>query len=431
MYYPRSLKDVWLKASRQFPVLLLTGPRQVGKTTFLRHICPAGRSYITLDDPSTRALANEDPGLFMKRFSPPLLIDEIQYAPNLMPYIKMMVDTSGKEGLFWLTGSQQFVMMKGISETLAGRVAILNLLGFSQREKSRSNIDIEPFIPEEKQLAARLDWAEKPNLGQIYKNIWLGSFPALIAGTVKNRKLYREKRRILAAAIVAAAARNKNRNLYYSSYLQTYLQRDVRDLTQVGDEISFLKFIRACAARTGQLLNLADLARDADISIPTAKKWLSILRASFQVFLLQPYHSNITKRLIRTPKLYFLDTGLCSYLTEWTSPAALEAGAMSGAIFETYVFTEILKSYWHRGLEPAIYYYHDKDKKEIDFIIERNQKLYPIEVKKSTTPKKDWVSHFSALQKLKRKISSGAVICMTEKVLPIDGKNDAVPVTIL
>jgi predicted AAA+ superfamily ATPase len=407
MYYSRSLKDIWLKASRQFPVLLLTGPRQVGKTTFLKHICPAGRSYITLDDPPTRALANEDPGLFMKRFTGQLLIDEIQYAPNLMPYIKMAVDSSGKKGQFWLTGSQQFLMMKGISETLAGRVAILNLLGFSQRERERSNLDIEPFVPEKKILSARLAWAKKPNLKQIYKNIWLGSFPALIAGAAKNR------------------------NLYYSSYLQTYLQRDVRDLTQVGDETTFLKFVRACAARTGQLLNLADLARDTDISIPTAKNWLSILRASFQVFLLQPYHSNITKRLVKTPKLYFLDTGLCSYLTEWTSPAALEAGAMSGAIFETFIFAEILKSYWHRGIEPAIYYYRDKDKKEIDFIVEKNEKMYPIEAKKGTMPKKDWVGQFSVLSRFKKEIGNGIVICMIEKSLPIDDKNDAVPVTIL
>ncbi len=407
MYYSRQLKDVWLKASRQFGVLLLTGPRQAGKTTFLKHICPTNRTYITLDDPPTRALAREDGGLFMKRFSPPLLIDEIQYAPSLMPYIKMAVDSSSKKGRFWLTGSQQFLMMKGISETLAGRVAILNILGFSQRERERSNLDIEPLIPEKKILAARLSYAKKPDLKQIYKNIWLGSFPALIAGSAKNRELY------------------------YSSYLQTYLQRDVRDLTQVGDETAFLKFIRACAARTGQLLNLADLAKDTDISIPTAKKWLSILRASFQIFLLQPYYSNITQRLIKTPKLYFLDTGLCSYLAEWTSPQALEAGAMSGAIFETYVFTEILKSYWYKGLEPTIYYYRDKDKKEIDFVIEKNQRLYPIEVKKGTIPKKDWIGHFSVLSRFKREIGNGIVICMTETALPIDDKNDAVPITIL
>lgn len=405
MYYNRSLKDVWLEAGDQFPVLLLTGPRQVGKTTFLRHICESHRTYVTLDDPTIRALANDDPGLFLKRFEPPLLIDEIQYAPGLMPYLKMIADSSGQTGLVWLTGSQQFLMMKGISETLAGRVAILNLLGFSERERAGSHLDIEPFLPEETNLAIRRQYALPPNLKAVYEKIWMGSFPALIAGTAKNR------------------------DLYYSSYLQTYLQRDVRDLTQVGDEGGFLKFVRACAARTGQLMNLADLARDADISIPTAKKWLSILQASFLVSLLQPYHSNVTKRLIKTPKLYFLDTGLCSYLAEWASPEALEAGAMSGAIFETYVFTEILKSYWFRGRQPLIYYYRDKDKKEIDFVLEQNQTLYPIEVKKNTNPKKSWAHPFSVLNKMKKKVGPGAVICMTDHDLPLDENTTALPVT--
>jgi predicted AAA+ superfamily ATPase len=407
MYYLRSLTDVWLDASQQFPVLLLTGPRQVGKTTFLKHICEKDRTYITLDDPPTRSLANEDPGLFMKRFEPPLLIDEIQYAPRLMPYIKMTVDSINKTGLFWLTGSQQFLMMKGISETLAGRVAIINLLGFSERERNRSSLDVGPFIPDEKVINKRLTHAKKPSLKRVYNNIWQGSFPALIAGAARNR------------------------DLYYSSYLQTYLQRDVRDLAQVGDELSFLKFIRACAARTGQLLNLADIARDTDISIPTAKKWLSILQASFQVYLLHPYSSNITKRLIKTPKLYFLDTGLCSYLTEWGSPETLEAGAMSGSIFETYVFIEILKGFWHRGLQPTIYYYRDKDKKEVDFVIEKNQTLYPIEAKKSTNPKKQWAGSFAVLQKLKKEIGHGVVICMVENMLPIDESCSAVPITVL
>lgn len=407
MYYPRTLNDVWLDASKQFPALLLTGARQVGKTTFLQHLCEDSRTYITLDDPASRSLANEDPALFMKRFEPPVLIDEIQYAPNLMPFIKMAVDRSKKTGLFWLTGSQQFLMMKGISETLAGRVAILNLLGFSGRERYRSNLDIKPFIPERQMPASRAPYVKKANLKRIYKDIWTGSFPALIAGPARNKELY------------------------YSSYLQTYLQRDVRNLTQVGDEISFLKFVRACAARTGQLLNLSDIAKDTDISIPTAKNWLSILQASFQVYLLQPYHSNITKRLIKTPKLYFLDTGLCSYLTEWASPETLESGAMSGAIFETYVLGELLKSYWHKGVKPVLYYYRDKDKKEIDFLMEQNQKLYPIEVKKAGMPKKDWVKSFSALQKLKKDIGNGVVVSMVESTFPIDDNNDAVPITIL
>jgi hypothetical protein len=407
MYYSRSLEDILLEASEEFGVLLLTGPRQVGKTTLLQHVCKRGRTYITLDDPPIRSLANEDPKLFMSRFEPPVLIDEIQYAPGLLPYIKMAVDSANKKGLFWLTGSQQFLMMKGISETLAGRVAILNLLGFSACERRRSNIDATPFLADKDGLDQRLALARKPNLKRIYKDIWLGSFPALIAGAAKNRELY------------------------YSSYIQTYLQRDVRDLTQVGDEISFLKFIRACAARTGQLLNLTDISRDVDISIPTAKKWLSILQASFQIFLLQPYHSNVTKRLVKTPKMYFLDTGLCSYLTEWASPETLEAGAMNGAIFETYVFVEILKSYWHRGARPSIYYYRDKDAKEVDFLIERDQKLFPVEAKKASTPRKDWLSSFKALRKLKKDISSGFVICMVDQWTPLDPKNNAVPVTVL
>ncbi|OQY05707.1 MAG: ATPase [Planctomycetales bacterium 4572_13] len=407
VYYQRTLKNVWLDASGQFPVLLLTGPRQVGKTTFLRHSCDESRRYVTLDDPATRSLANDDPELFMKRYESPLLIDEIQYAPNLMSYIKMAVDASNKPGEYWLTGSQQFTMMKGITETLAGRIGILNMLGFSERERTQTQLNAPPFLPERQPLKKRLAFAKKPVLKSVFKKIWQGNFPALIAGEAKNR------------------------DLYYSSYLQTYLLRDVRDLTQVGNERTFLKFIRACAARTGHLLNLSDIANDTDVSVPTAKKWLSILQASFQVVLLQPYHSNITKRLVKTPKLFFLDTGLCSYLTEWATPETLEAGAMAGAVFETYVFTEILKSYWHQGFQPLIYYYRDKDKKEIDLIIEQNQTLYPIEIKKGGSPKKEWIRHLSVLSKFNRKIGDGIVICMTSEATPLDNKNTALPVTVL
>jgi len=407
MYYERSLTDVWLAANKQFPVLLLTGPRQVGKTTFLQHTCEKGRTYVTLDDPDARTLANEDPALFLNRFEPPLLIDEIQYAPQLLPHIKMAVDRNNKTGQFWLTGSQHFLMMKDVSESLAGRVAILNMLGFSRAEQRREVVDLPPFLPEHRNLKPRLEQATRPNLKQVYKTIWQGSFPALIAGAAKNR------------------------DLYYSAYMQTYLQRDVRDLAQVGNEMAFAKFVRACAARTGQLLNLSDLAKDVDISVPTAKHWLSVLQASFQVFLLQPYHSNLTKRLIKTPKLYFIDTGLCTYLTGWSDPVTLEAGAMSGAIFETYVFSEILKSYWHRGFEPSIYFYRDKDGREIDFLLEQNQTLYPIEVKKSATVQRPWIKAFGALDRLKCNLGPGVILCMTSQPLPLDKQVQAMPVTVL
>ena len=407
MYYPRTMNDCWLEAAEQFPVLLLTGPRQVGKTTFLQHICEKSRRYVTLDDPTLRTLAAEDPALFLQRFEPPVLIDEIQYAPQLLPHIKMMADSTRKPGLFWLTGSQQFQMMKGVSETLAGRVGILNLLGFSNRERFKLDLEVEPFLPTQDRISQRESSAKQLNLKQLYKTIWTGSYPALVAGPAKNR------------------------DLFYSSYVQTYLQRDVKDLAQVGNEASFLRFIKACAARTGQLLNNSELARDADVSVNTAKSWLSILQASYQVALLQPYHSNVTKRLVKRPKLYFIDTGLCAYLTEWTSPETLEAGAMSGAILETYVFAEILKSWWHRGLEPRLYYYRDRDGREIDFLFFQDQKLYPVEVKKSASPGSDSIKAFATLEQSGAKVGQGAVVCLCKEPLPLKKDVQVLPVGLL
>ncbi|MBN2210643.1 MAG: ATP-binding protein [Sedimentisphaerales bacterium] len=404
MYYLRAIKDSWLAASKQFPVLLLTGPRQVGKTTFLQHICEKERHYVSLDDPTIQTLAHDDPALFFQRFTPPLLIDEIQYAPQLLPYIKMMADAKHKPGQFWLTGSQQFHMMKGVSETLAGRVAIMNMLGFSNRERHQLALNVPPFMPLGVDILEREKTAAVTALKSIYEDIWLGSFPALAAGIVTDR------------------------DLFYSSYLQTYLQRDVKDLTQVGSERTFLRFLRACAAHTGQLLNVSELARDTDISINTAKQWLSILQTSFQIYLLQPYHTNVTKRLIKTPKLYFLDTGLCAYLTEWASPQTLEAGAMSGAILESYVFSEILKTWWHQGKRPRMYYYRDKDKREIDFLFEQDMTLYPVEVKKSASPRPDWIKSFSALDRLGPKIGDGGVICLCPQTLPLTPTTTAIPV---
>jgi len=407
MYLDRGMKDFWTEAEKQFPVLLLTGPRQVGKTTLLQHIRGSERKYVTLDDPSIRTLAIEDPALFLQRFEPPVLIDEIQYAPQLLPLIKMAVDDAGRCGMFWLTGSQQFQMMKGISETLAGRVAILNLLGFSGRERRRLRLNVPPFLPTHKAIKQREESAGNSDLKSVYKDIWLGSFPSLTAGPVKDR------------------------DLFYSSYLQTYLQRDVKDLAQVGSETAFVRFIKTCAARTGQMLNLTDLARDVDIAVNTAKNWLSILQASFQVYILHPYFTNLTKRLVKTPKLYFLDTGLCAYLTEWSSPETLAAGAMSGAILETHVLCEFLKSWWHRGKSPQLFYYRDREGNEIDFLFLRDQVIYPVEVKKSASPKPQWAQPFQALSRLKHQVGEGAVLCLAKQTVPLTANVDAVPVGVI
>jgi len=407
MYYPRTMNECWLKASEQFPVALLTGPRQVGKTTLLQRLCESRRKYVTLDDPGLRALAQEDPGLFLERFEPPVLIDEIQYAPALLPLIKMAVDARRKTGLFWLTGSQQFQMMKGVSETLAGRVAIMNLLGFSGRERRRLPLDVAPFLPTRECLKRRQASAAATGLKKAYRDIWLGSFPAMIAGPAKDR------------------------DLFYSSYLQTYLSRDVKDLAQVGNEAAFLRFLKACAARTAQMLNLTELARDADVSVNTAKNWLSILQASLQVRLLQPYHTSAAKRLVKTPKLYFLDTGLCAYLTEWSTAATLEAGAMSGAILETHVFAEMIKSWWHRGVTPPLYYYRDKEGKEIDLLFVQDQSLYPVEVRKSASPRREWAQAFSVLDRFKQGWASGGVVCLCPEMFPLSQKVAAIPLGII
>ena len=407
MYTERTLKNFVLKSSSQLPVLLVTGARQVGKTTFLHHISEKQRVYVSLDDPIIKSLAKEDPALFMQRFLPPVLIDEIQYAPELLPYIKMAVDKKRKPGMFWLTGSQQFQLMKGVSESLAGRIGIINLLGFSRQEALGQGDKSLPFLPLPKEIQSRVKQRATISLKQLFKIIWRGSFPAI------------------------ALSEDLDHDLFCGSYIQTYLQRDVRDLARVGDEMAFLRFLRASAARTGQLLNLSELARDADVTPNTAKTWLSILQASGLVYLLEPYHTNITKRLVKTPKLYFLDTGLCAYLTEWSSPETLEAGAMSGAILETWVIAEILKSYWHNGRKAPFYFYRDKDKKEIDLLIIQDGTIYPVEIKKSASPQKADIRHFSTLEKLKMPIGPGGVICLSEHSIPLTESVFSIPLPAL
>jgi hypothetical protein len=400
MYIARAMEGTVRQISATFPVLLVTGPRQVGKTTMLQALCEETRRYVTLDDPLLRELAVADPALFLQRFEPPALIDEIQYAPELLPHIKMRVDQHRRSGDFWLTGSQMFHLMKGASESLAGRVGIVNLLGLSNSEISgRTSV---PFTGNPPDLTERAKTAEPLSLSRLFKLIFRGGMPALYANDVST-------------------------DIFFSSYLQTYLQRDVRDLAQVGNELSFVRFLSSVAARTGQLVNYADMARDAGISPPTAKQWLSILVSSGIVCLVEPYFNNVLKRTIKAPKLYVLDTGLCAYLTKWTTPETLEAGAMSGAFFETWVVAEILKSYLNAGKRPPLYYYRDRDKREIDLVLNVDDRLYPVEIKLSSNPGRQSVRSFKALADSGLSVGPGSVICLTNDLLPVDRQNWYVP----
>lgn len=407
MYTPRTLEAYLKKADRQVPVLLVTGARQVGKTTLLRHASTRRRTYVTLDDPLVLRLAREDPALFLQRFPPPVFIDEIQYAPALLPHIKMAVDKTRKPGMFWLTGSQQFHLMKGVSESLAGRVGVVRLLGLSRRELLRQPAESRPFLPRPDRIHKLHATGGRLGLKALFELIWRGSFPAI------------------------ALNKKTDWQLFYGSYVQTYLQRDIRDLARVGDEMAFLRFLRAAGARTGQLLNLSDLARDADVAPNTAKHWLSILQASGILYLLESYHTNLTKRLVKAAKLYFLDTGLCAYLTGWSTAESLEAGAMSGAMLESWAVAELLKGYWHNGLDAPFYYYRDKDKKEIDLLIMQDGVAYPLEIKKSAAPSRNDVRHFQALERLKPAIGPGGLVCLTQDVLPLTTVTNTIPVAVL
>jgi predicted AAA+ superfamily ATPase len=416
MYITRTIENAAKSISETYPVLLVTGPRQVGKTTLLQKLALTERKYVTLDNPTFREIANNEPELFLQRFSPPVIIDEIQYATGLLEYIKIYVDTHKNCGDFWLTGSQTFHMMKKVSETLAGRVSILRMIGLSNSEINGYNMST--FEVDPNMLIGRLDTAKKMIMPEIFERIYKGSMP----------RLYEMPR--------------TEREGYYESYLETYISRDIKDLTQVADELSFFRFIGIVAARTATNVNFDALANETGITAPTAKQWLSILVSSGLVLLVEPYFNNALKRVIKAPRMYFLDTGLCAYLTRWNSPEALEAGAMSGEFFETWVVSEIYKSYINNGKRPPLYFYRDSNKKEIDVIIHQNNTVYPIEIKKSAAPK-DAVKNFSVLKPiekepteedrfrgaahLKTNIGTGAVICLSSDILPIDNKNWYIP----
>ena len=399
-YIKRLAENVIKKQEKMFKSILITGARQVGKTTMLKNIKP-DINYITLDDMLLNQSAVEEPELFLKANKPPIIIDEIQYAPNLLRYIKMEVDSTDKKAIFYLTGSQQFDLMKNVSESLAGRIGIVNLLGLSLREIKRIDFN-EPFLPTEEYLNKRKKYEKEIPYDEIWNIIHKGAMPAL----------YRDESDV---------------DMFYAMYVSTYIERDVRSLTQVGDTLSFLKFMTALASRIGQLLNLNSIANEVGITIPTAQRWLSILVASNIIYILEPYYNNIMKRAIKTPKVYFLDTGLAAYLTKWKTSEVLETGTMAGNFFENYVIVEIIKSYYNSGeLRPPVYFYRDKEKREIDLIIEQNNILYPIEIKKTAKPSKDMIDNFKVLENIKQ-IGEGGIVCMYDKIINLDEKNKIIP----
>jgi predicted AAA+ superfamily ATPase len=388
--------------SETFPVLLITGPRQAGKTTLLQKLADRERAYVTLDDPAVRNLAKTDPDLFMQRYKPPVIIDEIQYAPEILPYIKMRVDRDRVQGGYWLSGSQTFQSMKGVSESLAGRVCVMSLLGLSNSEIN--GVASEPFTTEPARLTSRLTHAVKMELPEVFERIYRGGLPALYA----NDSVGLES--------------------YYASYVATYLARDIRDLSQVGDETAFYNFMVCIAARTARPIVYEELANEVGVSAPTIKKWISMLTSSRIIELVPPYHNNLLKRATKTPLLHFLDTGLAAHLLRWSSPETLERSSMAGAFFESWVFSEVYKSYVNAGKIPPLYYYRDKDKREIDMVLNYDGKLFPIEVKKSAALiGADAVRHFRLLETGGLERGEGAVVCMYGDVLPINAQDSYVP----
>ena len=404
-YIKRAMEEVFFRLSNQFPAVLITGSRQVGKTTMLQKLMEDennGRAYVSLDDMAERAMAKNDPALFFQLHKPPLFIDEVQYAPELFPYIKIWVDQHHNPGDFWLTGSQLFKLMNGVQESMAGRVALLQMLPLSQQEilgnkTTPFEIDFNAFIEKEKSIT-------KVGTPEIYNRIFNGGMPALLSGQYTDRRAV------------------------YSSYISTYIERDVKGLSGAINSLKFMNFITATAALAGQMVNFKTIAEDCDIDQTTAKSWLRILETLGIIFYLHPYSNNVLKRTVKTPKLYFYDTGLVCYLTKWSDADTLMSGAMSGALLENFTVSEIVKSYYNCGREPFVYYYRDKDTKEIDLIIEGNGTLFPIEIKKAATPDIRLTRVFNVIDKSPLKRGTGAILCTAEKLSAFNKDNLIIPI---
>lgn len=415
-YIHRTIENKLEEMYGNFPSILITGSRQSGKSTVLQYITATKNhsiNEVSLDDLNERTLAIEDPETFLRTHGIPLIIDEFQYAPNLLSYIKLAIDEARKNEMFgdgkkvgtlyYLTGSQVFETMENITESLAGRVGIIDLYPLSTREISNSSEEI--FIPNI-DIIRRKEPLKYEYMENIFERIFRGSYPELY----KNKDISLEA--------------------FYSSYLRTYIERDVRKIVNIQDEPKFMKFISSLAARTGQEFNASDIAKDIGIDSETITKWTGILNNTYIIFLLQPHMNNNVGRIIKRPKIYFMDTGLACYLTGYVSSETLQKSNYSGQIFETYIISEIVKSYTNNQRDPKkhLYYYRDNNGKEIDLLVVYEDNIYPVEIKKGSNPDKNAIKNFKIVEKFEMNSPNGAVICLTKNIHPIDDKNYMIPI---
>ena len=406
-YIQRSLERKFLKMSSAFKAVMVTGARQVGKSTMLKHLAQdTGRVYVSMDDADVRELANRDPKLFFQMYQPPLLIDEVQKAPALFEQIKILCDESDERGRFWLTGSQSKKLMKQAGDSLAGRIGILKMYSLSEKELEGRPND----IPEDYSLSSLIQRSRshpENNILDVYTRIWEGGMPDMIS---MDAELRRE---------------------YWNSYIDAYLMRDAVDDNGIQDTEGFRRLLRACAAFSGELVNYNDLGNAAGVSGATAKEWVKVLQTMGIIFLLEPYFNNELKRMIKTPKLYFCDTGLCAFLSSWTSRDTLMNGAASGHYLENYVAAEMLRNSSYGEKKVNLNFYRDTNQKEIDLVMEMDGQLHPFEIKCAASPDKKAVRAFPLLEKSGKVTGAGGIICMTAKPFPIDEKNSMIPVNLL
>jgi predicted AAA+ superfamily ATPase len=349
-----------------------------------------------------RNLAKSDPVLFFQTYKPPIVIDEVQYAPLLFGQIKILCDSSEEPGQFWLTGSQRYDMMRNVRETLAGRLGVLDLYSFSMNEKNGVIFDNELDYSLEC-FQARQAKTPKNNVKDVYEHIWRGGMPKVLQADAEQRQEY------------------------FDSYVDTYLMRDVAEFGGVRDTARFGKFLTACAALVAQQVNFKTLADAAEISQPASKEWLDLLQGFGIIYLLQPYSNNALKRLSKTPKLYFCDTGLAASLAMWPTPETLMNGAASGHYFENFVVAELLKSYAYSRTKAAMSYYRDSNANEIDILVESGDAVHPLEIKKSAKPDSRDIKKFEILNRASINQGRGGVVCMCEEAVPIDSSNCFIP----